>query len=447
MKYRISPRVLGLILILGIFSLAGFFMRGRQDAWSPLAWWKFHPSSENSPYDSHVKVNVTPRGPSEWDLEISGRYALVSVNSGALIISGTQLKKCKLGYRKGNWSLTPAPGGANLPEGSLLIQPVEGAFVRLERHRYRGELHLSADENSRPLIVNRIPLEHYVASVVDGEMPIEFGHEARCAQAVIARSYVLYQQRQSARKRLSYDVHADTRSQNYPGYQYQGKNGAWYSGESPQGRRCAEATVGMVCSDPDHGGIFCTYYSAVCGGRACRGLELFPDASPLLVAAPCEFCRPAPLYRWEKTVRMNRFQTRLQDFLRNRGAGTLDWKTWNGLEQPHGALPRFQISDGMKSFSLSGYDLRTLLGGDLLPSPMVSLTLKEKEVLIQGAGHGHGVGLCQWGARGMARQGKSFREILQFYYPGSRLVDYRTLRAPSGAALGKSPERNDSQVK
>ncbi len=131
MKYRYLSRVLGLILILGIFSLRGFScaddrMRGPA---TPVE--NSIPHRRIHPNDSHVKVNVSSRI-FEWDLEISGRYAMVSVNSGAMILSGTQLKKCKLGYRRETGPDSRA-GRCQASGRIALIQPVEGAFVRLER--------------------------------------------------------------------------------------------------------------------------------------------------------------------------------------------------------------------------------------------------------------------------------------------------------------------------
>lgn len=436
---RFSPRGLEILLLIGIVSIAGFFLRGQKVL--PL-----HEISDSrqsrgdsSTEELLVHVDVTPRSKADWDVEIVGRFFILSGADGKLLSEGKKLQTTRIIRRNNHWLLSPAPEGFKSHAGSLEIVPAPGAIFRLDKHRYRGSLLLSTTRSGRPVLINRVGLEQYVASVVDGEMPFEFGKKARCAQAVIARSFVLYQRQQAQLKSLPYDVHADTRSQFYPGYQYLGKGNTWYSGESAAGRECAELTRGLVCTDGKQ--LLCTYYSAICGGRTCKGTELFPDASPLLCSVMCEHCRDAPLYRWEKSLPLSRFQSRLQTFLRSKGAGNLNWKSWLVAGQKT-TLPLFRVSDSSRSFSLSGLDLRNLWGGEFLHSPIVEIEFQKEKVILRGSGHGHGVGLCQWGARGLASQGKSYREILEFYYPGVRIVPYGTLESDPSIASESDPLRN-----
>src|SRR4029077_15905930 len=127
----------------------------------------------------------------------------------------------------------------------------------------------------------------YTASVVDGEMPAAFPDEARKAQAIVARTYALYQKRVAARGSIA-DLFASTRSQKYLGYQYR-EGGKLLAGESESSRKIAAATRGQVCHY--HGKIFCTSYCAVCGGNTVRGTEVFSDAGAPLVSVKCDFCR------------------------------------------------------------------------------------------------------------------------------------------------------------
>ncbi len=72
----------------------------------------------------------------------------------------------------------------------------------------------------------------------------------------------------------------------------------------------------------------------------------------------------------------------------------------------------------------------------------MEIEFQKEKVILRGSGHGHGVGLCQWGARGLASQGKSYREILEFYYPGVRIVPYGTLESDPSIASESDPLRN-----
>src|SRR5439155_21868772 len=71
--------------------------------------------------------------------------------------------------------------------------------------------------------------------------------------------------------------------------------------------------------------------------------------------------------------------------------------------------------------SLAAVELRQILGYDALPSLLFAVTVEGSEAVFRGRGNGHGVGLCQWGARARARRGESYRQILAHYYPGSEV--------------------------
>ncbi len=76
--------------------------------------------------------------------------------------------------------------------------------------------------------------------------------------------------------------------------------------------------------------------------------------------------------------------------------------------------------------------MRRLLGYKELPSTYFSITMDDENIIFEGGGYGHGVGLSQWGALELANEGKSYRDILLFYYPGTVLrskdkLSYQTL--------------------
>jgi stage II sporulation protein D len=70
---------------------------------------------------------------------------------------------------------------------------------------------------------------------------------------------------------------------------------------------------------------------------------------------------------------------------------------------------------------LQGSDFRKAMGFDKIKSTWFDARLEGERVTFSGHGYGHGVGMCQWGAKGMADEGKTYREILKFYYPGARI--------------------------
>ena len=76
---------------------------------------------------------------------------------------------------------------------------------------------------------------------------------------------------------------------------------------------------------------------------------------------------------------------------------------------------------GPRGRVVSAQRLRKVLGFDLLKSAIFDARVEGDELVLEGRGYGHGVGMCQWGAEGMAEDGKTFQEILSHYYPGTRL--------------------------
>jgi stage II sporulation protein D len=300
------------------------------------------------------------------------------------------------------------------------IVPSKSPALWVEGHQYRGTVRFHRQGSSAITPVNVLPLEDYIASVVDSEMPAAFPEEARKAQAIVARTYALYQKQVAERAAVA-DLLASTRSQKYLGFQYR-EGGKLIAGESEAGRKIAAATRGKVCHYHDK--IFCTYYCAVCGGNTVKGTEVFADAAPPLVSVKCDFCREARLYRWTAEISKTDMQKELEPWFKEKGQNPGPLKTVSLVRSTAGggALPEFDIRTGKQSARISGAELRQLLGGRGLYSPRFTIEDRGKVFEIAGRGHGHGVGLCQWGARGQALEGRTCEKILQHYYPGSTVA-------------------------
>jgi stage II sporulation protein D len=302
---------------------------------------------------------------------------------------------------------------------SLEIVVERSPAIWVEDHQYRGRVRFVRQGANKMVVVNVVPLEDYVASVVDGEMPAAFPEAARQAQAIVARTYVLFQT-QATHASPSYDVYATTRSQNYLGFQYRGRDGRRYSAESASSRRTAEQTAGLVCLCD--GKLFCAYYTAVCGGQTASGSAVFDDPVAALGAVPCEGCQDAELYRWTQELPAAEASDIVKRYFTAHG------KRFDGLASIRRVArtlnvhePSFEMSDGKRRYRLSAIDVRRLFPSSI-HSFQFDARISEGQLVIEGRGHGHGVGLCQWGARGMARDGAGPLEIIRHYYPGAEVV-------------------------
>jgi len=388
------------------------FVRPKTQAAPPAA-----PRSETKKStEPLIRVNVTPGGTDSMELDLRGSFRLVSLDrdeklpvdlkSGRIVVSSTK-KGLKLGSRQCSSS-------------QIEIQPDQSPAVRINGHLYRGRIRLYRRHDGQITAVNVLPMEEYLGSVLDSEMPAKFPEAARQAQAIVARTYALYQAKHADPNSV-FDLLASQRSQKYLGVEYVDSSGRRLAGESESSRRAVQATRGLVCTLRKE--LFCTYYSAVCGGRTIHGNEVFKDAAEVLKSVPCEWCRESPHYRWTTELSREDFQQRAVTSAKQRPDKTTISSVKQTKAPGQGSISQFVISDGTQRPSVSGIELRERLPAGTLFSPHFRIKLEKDRVVFEGQGHGHGVGFCQWGAKGQAEAGRSSLEIIRHYYPGTEITD------------------------
>jgi stage II sporulation protein D len=244
-------------------------------------------------------------------------------------------------------------------------------------------------------------LEDYVAGVVAGEMPASFPPEAQKAQAVAARSYALTRKIEAQAAGRGHDIGAGVLAQ-----VFSGKPGA-------AARAAAEATAGEVLAldqEPVE-----AYFHASCGGRTEAGLAALGRDLPYLRSVECGRCEHAPGARW--TVRLSP-----RELARAAGHGAAATSLRIVSRTASGRAEKVEVAAGDRRVVLAASDLRQRLGFSRLPSLAFEVRRASGDFVLEGRGQGHGAGLCQWGAAGLAREGRTYREILAHYYPGVDVV-------------------------
>ncbi len=286
---------------------------------------------------------------------------------------------------------------------------------------YPGSLRVAVRDDGAIDLVNLVDVDRYVASVVAHEVWPSFAEEAYRAQAIVARTYVVYQMRR--RSKASHDVSATQRSQVYRGIR-----------NDVVGRRAMEATrytSGLVCTWRDGGEdrLFSTYYSAACGGVS-QSASIFgsgDDVPPLRGGVRCDYCKIAPgkSYRWGP-VRMSadevldRLTARYSDCAELGGIASIEVIARTVGNRP--VRVRIHGLSG-KSKELGAERFRLALGASVIRSTDFDVRATTGEVVFEnGRGFGHGLGLCQWGMQGQAAIGKRAGEILKYYFPGCRMT-------------------------
>jgi stage II sporulation protein D len=376
--------------------------------------------------ESPIRVNLTPTAVSVLKIAIDKSYRIQLSGLRREIVATTRLAVTEARATADGIQI----GRRKFHVKTLDIIPAQSPAIWINDHQYRGTIRLHRLENGKLIAINVLPLHHYLASVVDSEMPTAFPREARAAQAIVSRTYALYQM---SNRHPRFDLFATTRSQNYLGYQFRDRNGRRLAGESESSRRVVLSTAGEVCTR--NGKLIPAYYSAVCGGTTTAGSDVFRDASTLS-SVRCTGCRDAKLYRWTTTINRANAAESLQNYFRQNGKtfGTLASVTaaaaGDGTKQAY-----FHVGDGRRKYRLSAVALRRDVFPSKLHSPRFDMRLTGKELQFRGRGSGHGVGLCQWGARGLALSGKKAHAIVRHYYPKTVITVLSKTRIAQAAKI------------
>jgi len=251
-------------------------------------------------------------------------------------------------------------------------------------------------------VVEELPLDDYVAGVLAGELPRSFPLEAQKAQAVAARTYALVKKIEAEASGRGWHLGAGVLSQVYAG-----------AAPNPVARAAADATRGQVLvmgNEPVE-----AFFHAACGGHTEAGLDALGRDLPYLASVRCGHCNDAPGARW-------RLALGAADL--GKGAGLSGRVSALRVVErsASGRVARVELTAGGKATTLTAADLRQRLGWSKLPSLAFEVSEHRGTFTFEGHGQGHGAGLCQWGAAGLAREGKGYREILEHYYPSTRVV-------------------------
>jgi stage II sporulation protein D len=254
-----------------------------------------------------------------------------------------------------------------------------------------------------PLQILEIPLEEYLLGVLAGELPHDWPEEALKAQAVAARTYALYRKQHPQAK--TYDITSDVNDQafrlreDYP----------------RQFISAVQATRGETLWWQGH--LIPAFFHSCCGGRTEQAAHVWKWANkyPFYEIKEDPFCKKCPDGKWEFEVTKDEMTFLLQTH--RLASGQVDHIIPYSSDKSH-RMHEVAIITDAESVALTSNRFRQLIGYGRVRSTAFNVLEQDDRFVFIGAGHGHGVGLCQWGARGMSEQGKSYREILQFYYPG-----------------------------
>jgi stage II sporulation protein D len=318
--------------------------------------------------------------------------------------------------------------GIAAPGSDIVISAEGDRVIGLNDQRYRGRLRLTVNPDGRTFtIINFVPLEPYLAGVVGAEMPDYWEPEALKAQAIAARTYCLYAKNRAGRSR-DWDVASTQSSQVYRGVNAESAM-VWDAVNSTYGKVMMTRS-GRSSSD----GLFPAYFSSVCGGHTEDGDHVFPDSADPLKGVPCPYCRDTArmtLFYWptaqfdRDTISKRLFEKypKLEPLGSIKGIEVAEKSTYDQFSR----ITRVRlVGENGKSDTIRGEDLRLTIDPTGKKMQSAACTIVPTATgwnFYGGRGWGHGVGMCQYGAEGMARQGKKYQDILHYYYSNCEIVN------------------------
>jgi len=275
--------------------------------------------------------------------------------------------------------------------------------VSVDGDAFRGDLLVT--DSSPPLLINLVDAESYVAGVINQEIDSAWPEAAVDAQSVLARSYAL--KRSKERADQNYDLDRTVHDQVYGGL----------AAEDEFSRASAKRTRGRVLSYK--GKTAWGLYHSCCGGRTELPSQVWNgEDRPYQKSVECGNCQDSPRYFWRFPEQGSVSGGRLSSIL---SIGPPVENVEIAETTLTGRAGTLIITAGGKSYRFSGNDFRKRVGYEKVRSTLFQVDREDGGFVFRGSGAGHGVGMCQWGAKELAEKGHSTEEILEFYFPGTDL--------------------------
>lgn len=332
-------------------------------------------------------------------VRIAGPWRLLTLD-GRELARGTGLDQALPVDRQAPWV-----AGNRTPRDGFVLRPGRDGDLRVGDRNYPGSLRVSRSVDARLRAYVVCSLEAYLPGVVGGEIPAKFPTASQRVQAILARTYALSRRRGGGEPLVLSDT---------------GREDQEYHGISPvaEHRRIADeavrATEGQVLFE-DGKPLRCWYHST-CGGHTVPAEAVFPvPPSAALAGVGIDRCQESKYYTWSGSLSSAAVLklAGLRGPLRRLEVATA---------LPHGRATELQVLAADGDARLDAASARLSLGPSVLRSTWItSAVVRGDQVAVEGRGWGHGVGLCQMCAKGLADGGADARSIVEAFYPGAVL--------------------------
>ena len=273
-----------------------------------------------------------------------------------------------------------------------------------------------ADENK----VEKMDIEEYLYGVLSSEMPSSFDEEALKAQAIAARTYVIYKMENnitSGHKNATVCTNS-AHCQAYTSYDNlkQIKGDKWIKSDYIKVKKAVDDTKGQIITYEDKAIV--PLYFSTSSGKTENSEDVFSTQYPYLVSVDSPYDESSPKYSTTYSISKNKFIKYIKGVYPKLSI-SLD-KLNNQISildrTEAGCVKTVQVGN----VKISGAEIRKILN---LNSSNFSITYDNEEIKFNVKGYGHGVGMSQWGAEGMAKEGYKYYDILFHYFQGTDIKD------------------------
>ncbi len=330
-----------------------------------------------------------------------------------------EIKFKKLGPKVYEWVVAERHSGEVLSKVKAAKFDLSGSMLRSGFNSVPDRLTIQPTSTNKSDLIATIDIEDYLRGVLPMEMPPSWPEEALKAQAIAARTFALFRKAERERAKASFHLESTVMDQVF-------RHGAELS-QAHQAKieSAVNETKGIVLRDR-RSKPFAAYFHADCGGQTEIASRVWGSGAGTGQAVdsscPTRSVWQAKLSKEEIGRRIAESDEKSVRFAKLKLASlTPLTKTESGRVD----LMQAVWSDGSLS-KVSGHEFRMAVGHEVIKSTRFEIASETPtEIQFKGSGFGHGVGLCQWGARHMAASGKTHEQILAHYYPAAAITALR----------------------
>ncbi len=336
------------------------------------------------------------------------------------------------------WTLTDRDSGVVLSQITGARLAIEGEQIRINLKAVPDSLVIESRTSRVSDVIATLDLETYLKGVLPSEMPASWPMEALKAQAVAARTFAIFRKAQRA-EGSAFDLDSDVSDQMFSNPLSDDETSVPVANVD----RALRETKGELLEDTKHG-VFAAYFHADCGGHTEEASEVWGSGEKLGTAVDGG-CPMNPRATWTLKMSNDQLSARLAKATK-RSMGSVELLTADARTSS-GRIASLRVAWSDRSTSaLSGNEFRAAVGFDRMRSTQFKITREGSDYVFKGQGYGHGVGLCQWGARQMAKAGHSYKDILKHYYPKALLANAHKIQRELVASRSNRQENfNDEK--